>query len=198
MINSNETKLTVISNRTFDAAKEINLNYHEMSSALQTTLEFSRIISIFSNHIMGMVPHSAYSYVNLEMVQGIKKGVFTKHSCTYALQFEAQQLGELCLMRNDMFSTAELELLETLLCCLIYPLKNATLYHKALKMAHAEPFGTLLEVNRRDSDAFGKAFSNGINAHIEHNRRITDKKNVSHTPMELVDDRCPWAVGFLR
>jgi hypothetical protein len=197
-MNTNETKLTVISNKTFEATKNISLNYHDISSALQTTLEFNKLISTFSNHIMGMVPHSAYSYVNLEMAQGIKKGVFTKHSCSYALQFEVQQLGELTLMRNEMFGNAELELLETLLCCLIYPLKNATLYHKALKMAKVEPFDALIEVNNRDSDTFGKVFSSGINAHIEHNRRLSDKKNFTNTPKEQVDDRCPWAVGFLR
>jgi diguanylate cyclase (GGDEF)-like protein len=38
--------------------------------------------------------------------------------------------------------------LEALLCCLIYPLKNATLYHQALKMAYTDP---LTQTNNRAS-----------------------------------------------
>lgn len=199
-MNTGQTELTVISNKTIVAATNANLNpnYHDIVGSLQTTLEIDKLIAIFSNKIISMVPHSAYAYTNLEMSLGIRKGVFTKHSCSYALRCEAQQLGELRFMRNEMFGNHELELLEALLCCLIYPLKNAILYHKALKMANAQPLDTLLEVNNRASEAFGKAFSNGINAHIEHNRRITDKKNFSPNPNTQEDDQCPWAVGFLR
>jgi hypothetical protein len=193
-----ETNLTVISNKTFEATKDVNLNYHDISSALQTTLEFGKLIAIFSNKIINLVPHSAYAYINFEMGQGIKKGVMTKHSCSYALRFDSQQLGELSFMRNEMFASHELELLEALLCCLIWPLKNAILYQKALKMANAQSLETLLEANNKASEAFGKAFSNGVNAHIEHNRRITDKKNLPTNQKSEADDRCPWAVGFLR
>lgn len=197
-MNTKETKLTVISNKTFEATKDVNLNYHDISSALHTTLEFNKLIAIFSNKIISMVPHSAYAYINFEMEQGIKKGVFTKHSCSYALRFDSQQLGELSFMRNEMFENAELELLENLLCCLIYPLKNAILYHKALKMAHTELTDSLIQVNNRESEAFGRAFSHGVNAHIEHNRRLTDKKTVAAARNTRADDRCPWAVGFWR
>lgn len=197
-MNTTETRLTVISNKTFETTKDINLNYHDISSALQTTLEFDKLIAIFSNKIISMVPHSAYAYINFEMGQGIKKGVITKHSCSYALRFDSQQLGELSFMRNEMFATHELELLEALLCCLIWPLKNAILYQKALKMANAQPLETLLEANNKASEAFGKAFSNGVNAHIEHNRRVTDKKNIATNLKSEADERCPWAVGFLR
>jgi len=76
---------------------------------------------------------------NAEFGLEIKNGVFTRHSCTYTLKFEKQQLGELKLMRNHPFDNAEIKLMETLLCCLIYPLKNATLYHQALKMAYVDP-----------------------------------------------------------
>jgi len=68
-----------------------------------------------------MIPHSAFVYTNTEFGLEIKSGVFTQHSCTYALKIEGQQLGELKLMRNHRFDDAEIKLLETLLCCLIYP-----------------------------------------------------------------------------
>ncbi|MGZ5049945.1 MAG: GGDEF domain-containing protein [Methylobacter sp.] len=131
--------LAVINNSTFEATKAINLDNYDISSALQTTLEFNELIAIFSSKIAHKVPHSAFIYTNEEFGLEVKSGVFTRHSCNYALKVEQQQLGELKLMRNYRFSEADLQLLEALLCCLIYPLKNATLFHQALKMAYTDP-----------------------------------------------------------
>jgi diguanylate cyclase (GGDEF)-like protein len=102
-------------------------------------LEFNELIAIFSSKIAHKIPHSAFIYTNTEFALEVKSGVFTRHSCNYALKVEQQQLGELKLMRNHRFSDGDLQLLETLLCCLIYPLKNATLFHQALKMAYTDP-----------------------------------------------------------
>jgi diguanylate cyclase (GGDEF)-like protein len=140
--------LAVISNNTFEATKAVNLHNYDISSALQTTLEFNELIAIFSSKIANKIPHSAYVYTNAEFGLEVKSGVFTRHSCNYALKVEQQQLGELKLMSNHKFSEADLQLLEALLCCLIYPLKNATLFHQALKMAYTDP---LTQTNNRAS-----------------------------------------------
>ena len=131
--------LAIINNKAFDATKFVNLNHYSIGDSLQTTLEFNKLIPIFSSKIESMIPHSAFIYTNAEFGLEIKSGVFTQHSCTYALKFEEQQLGELKLMRNHRFDDAELKLLENLLCCLVYPLKNATLFHQALKIAYTVP-----------------------------------------------------------
>jgi diguanylate cyclase (GGDEF)-like protein len=65
----------------------------------------------------------------------IKQGVMGNYLCSYPLKVEGEDLGEITLMRNREFTHAELDLFQNLLCTLRYPLKNATLYHKALKMA---------------------------------------------------------------
>jgi diguanylate cyclase (GGDEF)-like protein len=140
--------LAVISNNTFEATKAVNLHHYDISSALQTTLEFHELIALFTSKIADKIPHSAYIYTNPEFELEVKNGVYTRHSCSYALTVEDQQLGELKLMRNQRFSEADLKLLETLLCCLIYPLKNATLFHQALKMAYTDP---LTQTNNRTS-----------------------------------------------
>lgn len=142
------TNLAVISNNTFEATKAVNINHYDISSALQATLEFNQLIVIFSNKIVSMIPHSAFSYNNEEFEIEIKSGVFTKHSCSYALKIENQTLGKLKFMRNYRFSAAEITLLESLLCCLIYPLKNATLFHQAIKMSYID---SLTKVNNRSS-----------------------------------------------
>ena len=131
--------LAVVSNNTFDSRKVVSLEHYDISSALQTTLEFSELIHIFSNKIQSFIPHNAFSYHNDEFNLDISKGITTKNSCTYALKVEDVQLGNLKIMRNQSFSNEEIKLLEELLCCLIYPLKNATLYKQALGMAYTDP-----------------------------------------------------------
>ena len=138
-MNNKSANLAIISNNTFEATKAVNLQNYDISSALQTTLEFSELIAIFCSKIANKIPHSAFVYTNAEFGLEVKSGVFTRHSCNYALKVEQQQLGELKLMSNHRFSDTDLQLLETLLCCLIYPLKNATLFHQALKMAYSDP-----------------------------------------------------------
>ncbi len=133
------SNLAVVSNHTFEATKAINLHNYDISSALQTTLEFDELISIFSHKIQQLIPHSGYVYSNKAFEIEHSKGIVTRNSCTYTLMAEKQSLGVFKLMRRNKFDDNELKLLETLLCCLIYPLKNATLFHNALKMAHTDP-----------------------------------------------------------
>lgn len=133
------SRLAVVSNSTFNATKTSNLHHYDISSALQTTLEFSELIKIFSQKIQSLVPHNGYIYDNEEFDININQGITTKHSCAYALKFENMQLGDLQIMRSQRFKEDEINLLETLICCLIYPLKNATLYKQALSMAYTDP-----------------------------------------------------------
>ncbi len=130
--------LAVVSNNTFEAFKADNLTHYDISSALQTTLEFDELIHIFSNKIQNLIPHSGFVYNNEEFGLEIKNGIVTRSSCSYAMKVEEQQLGELKLMRRQKFSEQELKMIETLLCCLIYPLRNATLFQQAMNLAFTD------------------------------------------------------------
>ncbi len=131
--------LAVVSNNTFEAVKTDNLTHYDISSALQTTLEFDELIHIFSNKIQNLIPHSGFIYTNDEFGLEIKNGIVTRSSCSYAMKVEEQKLGELKLMRRQKFSEQELTMIETLLCCLIYPLRNAALFRQAMNLAFTDP-----------------------------------------------------------
>lgn len=133
------TNLAVVSNNTFGASKAVSLRHYDISSALQTTLDFNELINIFSTKIQPLIPHNSFVYSNDEFDLEIKKGIVTKHSCSYALKVEEVQLGSLKIMRRQRFTDEEIKLLESLLCSLIYPLRNATLYNQAVKLAHTDP-----------------------------------------------------------
>ncbi|WAR43458.1 GGDEF domain-containing protein [Methylomonas rapida] len=132
-------ELAVVSNKSFQASTAVNLHHYDISSALQTTLEFNELIAIFCNKIQATVPHNSVEYTNDEFGLSFKRGIVGRHSCSYALKVEDQQLGELKLTRTHRFGKDELAMLESLLCCLIYPLRNATLFHQALQMAYTDP-----------------------------------------------------------
>ncbi len=119
------------------------------ADALQTTSEFTKLISIFSsisNEISSMIPHSAFVYNHAEFGLEVKSGIFTPESSKYTLKVYEQQLGELTLMRSNKFDDAEIILLETLFCCLIYPFKNTTLYQQTLDLSFIDP---LTHINNR-------------------------------------------------
>jgi diguanylate cyclase (GGDEF)-like protein len=132
-------ELAIVSNKSFEASTAVNLHHYDISSALQTTLEFQELIVIFCNKIQATIPHNSVEYVNEEFDLAFSRGVIARHSCSYALKVEDQQLGELKLTRSQRFRKEELRNLESLLCCLIYPLRNATLFHQALQMAYTDP-----------------------------------------------------------
>lgn len=132
-------ELAVVSNKSFEASTAVNLHHYDISSALQTTLEFSELISVFCTKIQATIPHNSVEYINAEFDLEFKRGIVGRHSCSYALKVEDQQLGELKLTRSQRFVKNELKMLESLLCCLIYPLRNATLFHQALQMAYTDP-----------------------------------------------------------
>ncbi|EIC29543.1 MULTISPECIES: GGDEF domain-containing protein [Methylomicrobium] len=147
-MNQKSAVLTVTSTSTFESAKAVNLDHFDLSSALQTTLDFNKLISIFSRKIERLIPHTAYAYSHTEFGVEIKNGVFTRNAYTYLLKLEEQMLGKLTFMNNRKYSQKEIKLLENLLCFLIYPLKNATQYQHALKMAYTDP---LTQANTRTS-----------------------------------------------
>ncbi len=154
--------LAIVSNNTFESSKAVNLHNYDISSALQTTLEFDELINIFSNKIQNIIPHNGFVYENGDFELELKKGIVTKHSCTYALKVEEMQLGSIKIMRLQKFDDEEIKLLETLLCSLIYPLRNATLYNRALKMAYTD---SLTKTNNRT------AFNDTIQREVKLARR---------------------------
>ncbi len=150
--------LAVVGDNTFEASQAVNLHHYDISSALQTTLEFKELIYIFCQKIQSLIPHSGFSYENPTFELKIKQGIETRHSCSYQLTLENLSLGTLKLMRRQRFSETEFKLLENLLCALVYPLRNATLFAQAMQLAYTDP---LTQTNNRT------AFNDVLNREIQ-------------------------------
>jgi len=120
----------------------------KLSGILQTTLEVNKLIDIFAHEIIKLVNYQCISYNHQEHSISHIIGQPAEHSCTYRLVVSGDSLGELVISRNKKFAKPETTLIETLLCGLVYPLRNALLYQKAVEAAHKDP---LTGVNNRTS-----------------------------------------------
>jgi diguanylate cyclase (GGDEF)-like protein len=118
----------------------------QIASVLQTTLDIDQLIVVFSRLIQGLVPHSSITFENKSIGLSVTTGKQEKSTCSYQLVVAAQTLGQLTVTRRKKFTDDETILLEHLLCCLVYPLRNAIMYKFAVTAALKDP---LTGVNNR-------------------------------------------------
>ena len=118
----------------------------QLTSVLQTTLDLDKLIEVFSRHIQHLVPHSGLSFENKSLQISVSCGTREKSNRSYQLVVAAQTLGQLVVTRKSRFTDAEGVLLEHLICCLVYPLRNAMMYRSAVMAALKDP---LTGINNR-------------------------------------------------
>ncbi len=106
---------------------------------LQTTLLPERVLSLFSRQLRPHVPHDGLSYRHPQLDLNHRCGRRTRHRLNYRLVAEGQELGELTLHRSRPFAEEETVVVETLLGALVYPLRNALLYHQAVQASRRDP-----------------------------------------------------------
>ncbi|MFQ5660561.1 MAG: GGDEF domain-containing protein [Gammaproteobacteria bacterium] len=111
----------------------------QLTGILQSTLELNKILELFDDEISSIVPHDGLCYDNHEEDYTIKFGEDGRHRCSYQLVLLDKDLGELNFFRNTKFSGKEIKQLETMIAALIYPLRNALLYKRAVDKAHRDP-----------------------------------------------------------
>ena len=111
----------------------------QIASALQTTLEIDKLIEVFDKEIQALIPHDSISFENKQQNIQVCLGKAEKHCCSYQLVVTAQTLGQLTFTRRKKFSEEETQLLESVICSLVYPLRNAIMYKHALTAALTDP-----------------------------------------------------------
>ena len=106
---------------------------------LQTTLDIGQLLEIFANALSDIVAVDGILYELPELEISFSSGRQSRHSCAYRLCVEEQDLGRLAFRRGRRFREAEMAQLEELICSLVYPLRNAMLYQRAVRYAHRDP-----------------------------------------------------------
>lgn len=155
----------------------------QIASRLQTSLNIEEIISYFSNEISTLIAHDHVNYVNEKLDINFVIGSRARYSRTYELTLNETRLGILSFTRNSKFSDAETEQLESLICALHYPLRNALLYSEAVHAAHKDPLtgiGNRAAMTTTLYRELEKAFRHNrslgvIMMDIDHFKKINDK-----------------------
>lgn len=118
----------------------------QLAHSLQTTLDVDTLIELFSTESGKDLHHDGLVFRNPELNLEVNLGNAGRHKCQYRLLIAGQMLGELEFSRRRRFDDAELQLVEYMLSSLLYPLRNALLYQRALHTALRDP---LTGVNNR-------------------------------------------------
>ena len=119
--------------------ESISDDHARLTRVLQTTLSLPLLLELFYTELRQRLPLDGLSYTNPEPPCDYSHGRRVRHSCNYHLGLSGAGLGELTFYRKHAFSGEEIARLENYLCCLLYPLRNALLYHDALARAHKDP-----------------------------------------------------------
>jgi diguanylate cyclase (GGDEF)-like protein len=146
-MNTNDTELKTLD---FNKAKIVstyqNLNrlisdnndvISRLTRKLQTTLNASDIIHMFAKELKALVDYNQLNFSSNDADEktihiGDKSG---PHSCQYNLTIDDTDLGSISFSRKKRFLEEELSIIERLASTLVFPLRNAKLYHSALQSA---------------------------------------------------------------
>lgn len=141
-----------------------------LPSVLQTTIDLDEVINLFHREISKVLTYDSLHYVHQGVLCDINTGSRSHHSCNYRLEMNTVWLGELTLTRRKKFTDADTQMVEDLLCKLIYPLRNSLLYRQAQTAALQDQ---LTGLNNRG------AFDTSL-------KREIDLAQRQHTPMSLI------------
>jgi len=143
-------------------SKIFNIATLEISGKLQTTLDVSNLLDLFANCSQkyltfdGFVFHGRDGFVR-------QWGTQTNQQGSYRLRLRETMLGEIKLYRQRPFCEEDTIMLEYLLSALLYPMRNAQLYHQAAKHAQLD---ALTGINNRG--AFDANFDREIDLAKRH------------------------------
>jgi diguanylate cyclase (GGDEF)-like protein len=102
---------------------------------LQTSLDTRQLLRLFDEQIKPLLAHSGLQFTHPDNKFEFRLGAKRHHKCNYQLEIDHEYLGQLTVSRGYRFSDSEINLVEDLLCKLVYPLRNSLQYARALDAA---------------------------------------------------------------
>ncbi len=139
-----------------------------LAQRLQTTLDLEELIRVYVAEIAGVIPFDNATYHKPEHGLAVEWGEPARHSCSYGLAVLDQDLGMLTYTRSEPFGPEDMLRLEFLTSHLLFPLRNALLYHQAVAAAAKDP---LTRVNNRT--ALDETLSREISLAHRHGTPLT-------------------------
>jgi diguanylate cyclase (GGDEF)-like protein len=110
-----------------------------LATFLQTSLEYQSLLGIFQREIASTVLIDGLVFENADLNINFTLGQLGVHSSNYQLKAQGNYLGDITFYRTTRFREHELANLEALMGTLVYPLRNAMRYRRALDQAFKDP-----------------------------------------------------------
>lgn len=110
----------------------------QIAKILQTTLDLDDLIELFAQEAKQVVSFDYLCFRPRTSDRDIVIGSTSRHSCSYRLAIADETLGQLTYRRDKKFTNTEIIQLESLICALIYPIRNALLYQSAIDAANRD------------------------------------------------------------
>jgi diguanylate cyclase (GGDEF)-like protein len=139
-----------------------------ISQALQTTLSLRPLIDIFFTELTEVMPITGLEYLDVDGELIHRVGERARNTLNYRLNLRNENLGTIVFRRRAKFSNDDASELESMLCCLLYPLRNALLYQDALALAQKD---ALTGIGNRA--AFNEALHHEVNLAKRHNHNLS-------------------------
>lgn len=168
----------------------------KLAGLLQTSLEIDSVLNYFLQAAQQVVNFDASHFNFEEQNLDLKYGKKQRHRSSYRLSLAGEFLGELVFTRRRRFTEQEMEQLENLMGQLIYPLRNAVWYQRALKAAKIDPLtgahnrSSMDEILEREVELAHRHQSalSLVIFDLDHFKQIND--NYGHTTGDLVLREC--------
>jgi len=106
-----------------------------LTRKLQMTLDVSEQLSLFMEALSELVEVDGVRYLHEAPHIHLQSERLGMHRCQYNLTLQGDGLGEISFGRGKRFLEPELRVIEQMLSILVYPLRNALLYRRALNAA---------------------------------------------------------------
>jgi diguanylate cyclase (GGDEF)-like protein len=106
---------------------------------MQTSLELDRLLAIFFDEVRHLIAIQGLAYRHLETDVDLALGEPEGVMLNYALSHQGDSLGELSLFSQTSLNDFTVAQLESAIGCIIFPLRNALLYRRAIQASLKDP-----------------------------------------------------------
>lgn len=110
-----------------------------LANQLQSTLVLEEILALFFKISQRLVSYQSLTFTHKAQDVVIELGAVHSYAINYTLNYQQEDLGSITFTRNKEFSEQELADFESIMCSLVFPLRNGLLYAAALKNALRDP-----------------------------------------------------------
>lgn len=111
----------------------------QLSLQLQTSLEAEKILGIFFQGVQRLLSIKSLTYDHRDSDLRLQLGSRGSHRVHYSLSNDGEHLGTLQFQLDEELTEQELQTVESLLACLLFPMRNALLYRAATQSALRDP-----------------------------------------------------------